>query len=551
MLPTTSTLARPTPAEPLARSNLLSPRAALVRRAFLDARTRTAAFAYVFALYSWLQAAGYHSAYPTVADRMAFAHAFAGNDAIRLFYGYPYDVLTVGGYSAWRVGGTLAIAAAAFGVLGAVRALRAEEDAGRTELVLSGVVSRRTGFNCAMAAVLGAAGILWMAETIGFVVSGLPLIGSAYLALGTVSVMPVFTGIGALACQLASSRRIALGIGGAAVASFWLLRVLSDTFVGMAWLRWATPLGWAEALRPFASARPVVLLLPALATGVLLVVAAHLAVARDVGTGLVPTRNPAAPSVRLLSSVTAATLRLGRSILATWISAFAVFGVILGMISDSVSSAGLSQRIQDDLAKLGSGSVNTPGGYLSIVFVVFIFVVCLFVSSQLGAAREEEAIQRLETVLALPVGRYRWLGGRVALAAVGAAALSATAGIFTWFGAASQGVHISLSQMLEAGANCMPTALLFLGISAIAYAVVPRASAALSYGIVSAAFLWYMVGSLLGVPRWLVDLTPFEHIGLVPTQPFRLGAALIMVAIGAVGAGAALRLFRRRDLLAA
>jgi ABC-2 type transport system permease protein len=43
----------------------------------------------------------------------------------------------VSGYTAWRVGGTLAIAAAAFGVLAAVRALRAEEDIGRMELVLS------------------------------------------------------------------------------------------------------------------------------------------------------------------------------------------------------------------------------------------------------------------------------------------------------------------------------------------------------------------------------------------------------------------------------
>ena len=46
------------------------------------------------------------------------------NKAIRLFYGAPHDLLTVGGYTAWRVGGTLAIFAAAFGLLAAVRALR-------------------------------------------------------------------------------------------------------------------------------------------------------------------------------------------------------------------------------------------------------------------------------------------------------------------------------------------------------------------------------------------------------------------------------------------
>ena len=88
-------------------------------------------------------------------------------------------------------------------------------------------------------------------------------------------------------------------------------------------------------------------------------------------------------------------------------------------------------------------------------------------------------------------------------------------------GAESGGVSISLPRMLEAGANCLPVALLFLGIAALAYAIVPRASAGIAYGLVTVAFLWDLVGSLLGVPRWLVELTPFAHVGLVPAQPFR------------------------------
>src|SRR5262249_17941244 len=126
-------------------SSDLAPAAAFGRRVFSDARTRTIAFGCLFALYAYIQPTGYRSAYPTLHDRLAFAHSFANNDALRLFYGYPYDPLTVAGYSAWRVGGTLAIAAAAFGLLAAVRALRAEEEAGRTELVLAGILGR-----CAM-----------------------------------------------------------------------------------------------------------------------------------------------------------------------------------------------------------------------------------------------------------------------------------------------------------------------------------------------------------------------------------------------------------------
>jgi polyether ionophore transport system permease protein len=127
--------------------------------------------------------------------------------SLRLFYGEPRDLLTVAGYTAWRVGGTLVIAAAAFGVVAAVQALRAEEDAGRAELVLAGVIGRPAASWAAMAAIGAATLVLWAAEFAGFALGHLPAAGSAYLALATASVVPVFAGLGAVASQVAPSRR--------------------------------------------------------------------------------------------------------------------------------------------------------------------------------------------------------------------------------------------------------------------------------------------------------------------------------------------------------
>jgi ABC-2 type transport system permease protein len=522
---------------------------ALFRRAFLDARTRTIAFAYVFAVYSWLQAAGFRSTYPTAADRLAFARSFAGNDAIRLFYGYPYDVVTLGGYCAWRVGGTLAIAAAVYGVLASVRALRTEEEAGRTELVLAGPVRRRTAFLASTAAIAAGTGALWAAEFVGFLAGRLPVAGSAYLALATASVVPVFAGAGAVASQLLSTRRHALAAGTGVVMVFWLVRVVADTVPGGGWLRWATPLGWAEEVRPFAGPRPAALLLLGAAAVPPLVAAARVAARRDVGSGLVPVRDQARPRRVLLSSPTAQALRSNRGVLAAWVLGVLGFSAVLGKISTSISSAGISTNIQKDLAKFGAGPILTPTGYLSFIFVIFVLAISLFACGQAGDARAEESGEQLETLLALPVSRYRWLAGRLLVAAVAAAVLSLLAGLLTWAGAASQGVEISLPRLIEAGANCIPTALLFLGLGALAYALLPRASTAISYGLVTASFLWYLVGSVLGLPQWVVDLTPFRHIGLVPAQPFQATGAVVMVVVGAAAGGAALGVFRRRDLV--
>jgi ABC-2 type transport system permease protein len=157
--------------------------------------------------------------------------------------------------------------------------------------------------------------------------------------------------------------------------------------------------------------------------------------------------------------------------------------------------------------------------------------------------------QQLETLFALPIGRIGWLAGRLALAAGGAAAIGLFAGLCAWAGAASQNAGVSLPQMLGAGANCVPVALLFLGLGALAYAIVPRASSGIAYGLVMVAFLWQLFGSALSAPRWLIEVTPFQHVGLVPAQAFRAGDAAAMVAIGVAAALAALGTFRRRDLV--
>jgi len=287
---------------------------------------------------------------------------------------------------------------------------------------------------------------------------------------------------------------------------------------------------------------------PLAATALLLSAAAKIYAGRDIGTGVLPARDSAPPRLPLLSSPLAQALRSERGTILAWLLSVGGFAFILGAVSTSISSADVSASMQREIAKLGGGSIVTPSGYMAFVFIFFIVVVSLFACAQIANARHEEADERLETLLALPVSRPSWLGGRLALAAGASLALALTAGFFGWAGAASQGEDISLARMLEAGANCMPVTLLFLGIAALLFAIVPRASGGIAYGLVTVAFLWQLTGALLSAPKWLVELTPFAHVGLVPAQSFRAGAAIAMLAIGLACALAALGVFRRRDL---
>src|SRR5262249_30145312 len=65
-----------TAVESAARPSQAAPLRALARRAFADARIRTLSFAYLFAVYAFIQPVGYRHAYPDAVDRAAFARSF-------------------------------------------------------------------------------------------------------------------------------------------------------------------------------------------------------------------------------------------------------------------------------------------------------------------------------------------------------------------------------------------------------------------------------------------------------------------------------------------
>jgi ABC-2 type transport system permease protein len=418
--------------------------------------------------------------------------------------------------------------------------------------VLAAPVGRGTAFLGALGASAAGAAILGFALWAGLVGAGLAAGESALMALGIVAVAFAFVGVGALASQLAATRRLAIELGVGVLALSFLLRVVADTAGGAEWVHWLTPLGWWEELRAFSGSRPAALLLPAgMAVGLLLM-AWRIALRRDIGEGLIETSDRREPRLELLSSPLAQAFRDERLSLVVWLLGTAVFAVVIGVISNSISSANISQNLQEQLSKVAGGaSIVTPSGYLSFSFLFFVLVVSLFGCSQIAAAWHEESEERLETLLSQPVSRIRWLADRLLLAVAGAVAVALVAGVLAWVGASVGGADVSFADMLGAGANCLPVALLFLSVGALAYALVPRAATGLAYGVVVLAFVWQLFGSLLNLPTWSLDLSPFHHVGFVPAESFEATAAIVMLAVAVVLSLTALRIFSRRDLVGA
>ena len=66
----------------------------------------------------------------------------------------------------------------------------------------------------------------------------------------------MFMAIGMFVGQLAATRHDANLIGAGVLAGSYLVRMVADSDPRLAWLRWASPLGWIEELRPLTGSRP-------------------------------------------------------------------------------------------------------------------------------------------------------------------------------------------------------------------------------------------------------------------------------------------------------
>jgi ABC-2 type transport system permease protein len=533
------------------RSDVSAPRSAgpsIVLHALRGERVRLIVIGLICAAYAAGQVVGYRVTYPSVAERVRFAHVFSDNIALRLFYGVPHDLATVAGYAEFRVVGILAIVTAAWSVFAAVRALRGEEDAGCYELILAGAVGR----GGAVMAILGALAVecvlLWLVTTVAFLLAGalpgdMTARQSALTAAALVSPAVVFATVGALASQLAPTRRSAQAAGVAAVGLAVLLRIAADVGHGVGWIRWLTPIGWAEELRPVTAPRPAVLLLFAGAAAAMAGAAVVIARRRDIGSSVLHGRAVVPSRSTLLGSPTQAALRGEVPTLLAWAVSAGLFAGLLGAFAGSVA-----EEIGKAHIHTYGLSIATAAGYLAVVFSLFVLLVALFAVSHVGGLRDEESSGRLETLFALPVGRRRWLAGRLVIAAAATTALALLLGVCAWAGAAVTNAGVGLTGLLAAGANCIAVSLLFLALGTLLFAWLPRPSPGAAFGLVGVAFLWELLGGLLGAPGWVDSVSPFRHVTQVPLVAADLPGTAVMLAIAVVAAVAAVNRFARRDL---
>lgn len=513
-----------------------------------------AAWGAVFALVIVSSATGFKSAYPTLASREQLARTLGDNAGLQGLFGVARDIDTVKGFTAWRSLGVLSLVGAIWALLQGTKILRGEEEAGRLELALAGPITRTdaavSGIGGLYTGVL-AMGAVTAAGALGVMGVGGYGVGAAlFFALALVAAPAMFLAVAALTSQLAGTRRQAATLAGAVFGASYAVRLVADSTVSLGWLRWASPLGWVEALRPLSSQSRPLALIPMLAfSAVLLVTAVRLAGARDYGTGALPASDTATAHTFLLGSPWRLAARLTRSRAAGWAVAVAGLAAVVGLVAKSVGQASAdSEAFAKIIQRLG-GQATGSTAYLGLSFSIFAALLAFEAAGHVAATRDEEAYGFVDNLLVRPVARGQWMLGRVAAAFAALVVAAVLTSVACWTTATLEGTGVGLSRLLLAGVNILSPAVLVLGAGTLAHAVAPRRAVPFTYALVAWSFLVELVGSLVNASHWLLDLSILHHLAPVPAVDPRWPSAAAFCLVGVVTLALALVFFSRRDVV--
>ena len=502
------------------------------------------------AAYVGFEVASYTAAYPNGVSAVQFA-MFQDNPAVRMMQGVPNALDSSGGFTVWDGGWFFQILLAVWALLTTSRLLRGEEDAGRTDLVLAGPV-RATRATALSLVVLDAAALLiGLAVTVTMLASGTGLKGSALLGLALAGVTATFAAVAAVTCQLVDVRRRAAALAAGVLGVAYVLRMVGNSTDARSWVRWTTPLGWMDELKPY-GAPDLRALVPMLIVPVLLAaLAVMLRSRRDLGGALLATDAGREPHLRMLGGPTAFAWRSNRAVLLGWTLGLGAYAAVMGaLISTMIRWLAQDKNYLKIMADLGLDQALTVLGFLAMIGVMFGVAVALQVAWRVGAARTEEESGRVEAILARPVSRLRWLGGHALLSLLGGALLLAATGTALWLGVAASGSgEITWLNAMRSALNTLPVVVLIGGLAVCSFGLFPRLTVAIPVTVTVVGYIVTLLGPALSWPAWVLDVSPFTHLALVPAVPWAATSGLVMTCLGLVLLSVGLLAFSRRDVI--
>ncbi|GAA2863627.1 ABC transporter permease [Nonomuraea rubra] len=490
-------------------------------------------------------AAGQLNRYATgIPDLGAFAREMSANRALTAFAGEVY-ASSVAAMAVWKNADAIYTVLGLIMILTVVRHTRGEEESGRAELAGSGAIGRLAPLTAALLVTSACAVLAGLVTAAAMVMTGAGTTGSFAFGAAITAAGLVFVGVGALAAQITQGTRAAIGLAAIGLGVSYCLRFIADGS-GLTALKWLSPQGWSHLVRPYGDDNVAVLLLSLALFAVTAALAFRLNARRDLGLGLIPERPGPAHSVRLRSPL-ALAWRMQRGLLIGWSAGYAAAGLVLGALALSIPEVARQGAAVEEFFRryTASPEATMTEAYLWLIVLGLGYVAALYPLLVLLRLRDEESSGRAELLLSTPVGRMRWACSHLAFAVLGSAVVLGAAGLTMGLVSGQAG------KVLSGALIQVPAVWVLAGVGILAFGLLPRAAAAISW----AAFLFVnlfgeVLGPIIGIDYWAARFfVPFPNLPMIVSGgDFTVLPILIMLAVAGLLTAAGLAGLDRRAL---
>lgn len=487
-------------------------------------------------------------------------------DSFSIIFGKVYDLDTFGGFLTFRLFSLLPLVTGIFGFLVGSALIRGEEERGALDLLLSTPHSRAKILLEKWAALLVALLIIsfmaWLSLTITVSQLGKDVQLEAWPTL-VAFLGPLLLGVffGTLALMLGQmfSRGLAMGITGGFLAATYLLNNIAGSYEKIEWLRYISPFYYDSQSKPLArsvGANWLTLTILGLACLPVLAAAIYMYLHRDhnsyfrLGWLKVRTlvRKPHTFSIWRSSSFMFA-LRSGLVSALIWGLSLSAYVVLMISVLPGIRDQ-ILELLQSDLYKnFGFAIVPSNEGMVTILFLTNgIVIYAAYAITLVSQWSGEENTGRLELLLSTPQPRERLLLNRFGVALISAAVMVLITAIALWLTTLAVNVPIDAGRALGAFIGMWALMALIIGIGFVLVAFGPGWAIAATSGVVAFSYIGDLLGQLLRLPDWLINLSFFKQYGRPLVDGPNWTSLFIMLAVGlALVAGAVYR-FRSRDI---
>lgn len=493
-------------------------------------------------------AGAYESLFPTTQSRLELGPTMGRNTSLRAMYGPAFDLTSAGGFTAWRIGGFVAVFIALMSLLAVIRHTRAEEEAGRLELLRSGVVGRHAPLAAALLVTVGANVVLAVIVVVGLINEGLPVAGVLALALGFVGCGIVFTGVGAVTAQISENARPARGIAASVLGVAFLLRAVGDSTDSATWTSWLSPIGWTQQMRTFAGERWWVLAIPLVVGPALIALGVALESRRDFGAGL--RQPPLGPERASAGLSTAAGLawRLQRGSWLAWTVGVAIFAGAFGSVANGVLDIFKGNPQLEEIFKRMGGGQSLIDEFFAAVLPLMATVATIHSVQAMLRLRTEETEIRAEQVLGTAVTRTRLMGSHLVHAVASPPILMTIIGLSAG-GAYAVSAHDASAvwSVLGGALVLIPAMWIFTGVTMALIGLAPERSV-LAWAVLAGCGVLGQLGPILQFPDKVLRISPFANVPALPRAPFEVMPLAVLSLISVALMAAGIRGFQRRDI---